>query len=222
MSTSAFQRARKPDEKAHRQKAILEAAASLFETKGLDAVSLNAVADRAGVVKSNVYRYFESREAIFMSLLLEDLVSWVTAVEETFSQLPPRSDIKTVARALAGTMVAARRLCTLMAALSSVLEQNVSEEGVIGFKRAVLRVAVRFGNVMRSALPSMPASAVGPLLRFTHAIVAGLYPIAHPAPAVARAISQPDLVVFRSDFQKDLERMLGAVLTSLCEQGAAP
>ena len=48
-----------------------------------------------------------------------------------------------------------------------------------------------------------------------HAIVAGLYPLAHPAKAVARAVEQPDLAVFRSDFGEDLERMLTAVLTSL-------
>jgi hypothetical protein len=96
-----------------------------------------------------------------------------------------------------------------------VLEQNISEEGIALYKRNVLRVALRLGNAIRVALPSLPAHAIGPFLRYFHAAIAGLYPLAHPAPAVARAIRDPQLAVFRSDFADDLEAMLGAVLESL-------
>ena len=43
-SHPTFQRARKPDEKAHRQRAILAAAAALFEAEGLAGVTLNGTA----------------------------------------------------------------------------------------------------------------------------------------------------------------------------------
>lgn len=216
-TTRSFQRARKPNEKAFRQKAILDAAAALFDANGLEGVSLNGVARHVGIAKSNLYRYFESREAIFLAVLVEDWTEWVSSLEVALSRLSSAGDVKTVARVLSQNIAESRRLCALIAALSTVLERNVSEESALGFKRTMLRIGVRFGNALRVALPSLPADAIEPLLRYLHAIVAGLYPIAHPPLAVARALEHPELESFRSDFQKDLEVLLDALLTSLCQ-----
>jgi len=40
-------------------------------------------------------------------------------------------------------------------------------------------------------------------------------PIAHPAPAVERALVRPELASFRSDFAGDLEELLVALLAGL-------
>jgi AcrR family transcriptional regulator len=217
-SALSFQRARKPDEKAQRYKAILEAAAVLFDEQGLHGVTLNEVARRAGIAKSNVYRYFESREAILLALLNEDQMACVASLEEALAKLSGKIDQRTVARILARTVTHAPRFCALQTALVTVLEQNISEEGIANYKRAVLRVGVRLGNALRAALPSLPAHAIGPFLRYMHAAVAGLYPLAHPAPAAERAMLDPQLAVFRSNFAEDLELMLAAVLGTLSEQ----
>src|SRR5215471_16125057 len=180
-STPSFHRARKPDEKAQRRKAILEAAAELFDTEGLDGVSLNAVARKAGVAKSNVYRYFESREAIFLALLSHDFTECVEALEQALARLRSPADVSSVARVLAQSLVAAPRFCALETAVTTVLERNISDEQAVLHKRNVMRLAIRLGNAVRAALPSLPASAVGPMLRYVHASIAGLYPLAHPA-----------------------------------------
>src|SRR5215471_18620054 len=102
MSVSpSFQRARKPDERAHREKAILAAAAALFDAEGLEGVTLNAVARRAGIAKSNLYRYFESREAILLALLTEDQAANVASVEEGLARLTGSIDARAVARVFA-------------------------------------------------------------------------------------------------------------------------
>ena len=60
-----WERARQPEQKAVRRKAILDAARSLFTDSGYDEISLNGIARSAGINKANVYRYFSSREEIF-------------------------------------------------------------------------------------------------------------------------------------------------------------
>jgi AcrR family transcriptional regulator len=214
-SAPSFQRARKPDERAHRQKAILDAAAALFDAEGMNGVTLNAVARRAGIAKSNVYRYFESREAILLALLSEDQAAAVAAVEEGLARLPARTDAHAVARVFARLAVSAPRFCILQTALSSVLEQNISEEGIAAYKRGVLRLGVRLGNALRAALPSLPAHAAAPFLRYLHATIAGLHPVANPSPAAARALRDPQLAPLRSDLGKDMEFMLAAILAAL-------
>ena len=78
----SFQRARKPEEQKLRREAILAAAAELFDAEGPQGAGLNAIAAKAGFTKSNVYRYFESREEVLMSLFLSELESFVGDFEK--------------------------------------------------------------------------------------------------------------------------------------------
>jgi AcrR family transcriptional regulator len=48
--------------------AILDAAAALLETQGLEALSTSAIAERLGLHVRNVYRYFPNREAVLHAL----------------------------------------------------------------------------------------------------------------------------------------------------------
>lgn len=50
--------------------AILEAAARILETKGLEAANTNAIAERAGVSVGSLYQYFPDKAAIFAELII--------------------------------------------------------------------------------------------------------------------------------------------------------
>ena len=66
-----YERARSTAQKAERAEQILAAASEML-TESFDSanLSLNELARRAGMSKSNVYRYFESREAVLLALLV--------------------------------------------------------------------------------------------------------------------------------------------------------
>lgn len=48
---------------------ILSAAETLFAEQGFDAVSMNAIADRAGVSKANVFHHFTSKNDLYVAVL---------------------------------------------------------------------------------------------------------------------------------------------------------
>ncbi len=48
---------------------ILAAAKDLFAESGFDAVSMNAIADRAGVSKANVFHHFKSKNDLYLAVL---------------------------------------------------------------------------------------------------------------------------------------------------------
>jgi AcrR family transcriptional regulator len=75
-----FQRARKPEEIEARRVTLLAAAAELFDAEGPMGAGLNAIAVRAGFTKSNVYRYFESREQVLLQLFLGEMDRMVPVV----------------------------------------------------------------------------------------------------------------------------------------------
>jgi len=62
-------RGRPRSEKARH--AILEAAAELLLQRGLGAVSMDAVAERAGVSKATIYRWWPSKEMLALDALLD-------------------------------------------------------------------------------------------------------------------------------------------------------
>ncbi|HDR4873386.1 TPA: TetR/AcrR family transcriptional regulator [Bacillus cereus] len=67
-------------EKAKKAKKIAEAALGLFETKSFNDISMAEVAKKAGVAKGTLFNYYETKESIFMDLLL-------TGYQEYFSTL---------------------------------------------------------------------------------------------------------------------------------------
>jgi len=73
-TTHAAPRGRPRSEKAH--KAILDAAAELLLARGLSAVSMDAVAKRAGVSKATIYRWWPTKETLALDALYTE---WDTA-----------------------------------------------------------------------------------------------------------------------------------------------
>lgn len=72
-TTHAAPRGRPRSEKAH--KAILDAAAELLLARGLSAVSMDAVAERAGVSKATIYRWWPTKETLALDALYTE---WAT------------------------------------------------------------------------------------------------------------------------------------------------
>jgi AcrR family transcriptional regulator len=78
-ATAARQRGRPRSEKAHH--AILQAAAELLLEQGLTAVSMDAVAARAGVSKATIYRWWPTKETLALDALYQE-----------WADLPPAQD----------------------------------------------------------------------------------------------------------------------------------
>src|SRR5690349_1279171 len=72
-TTRASLRGRPRSEKA--RKAILDAAAELLLARGLSAVSMDAVAERAGVSKATIYRWWPTKETLALDALYTE---WAT------------------------------------------------------------------------------------------------------------------------------------------------
>lgn len=74
MTTEGRQRGRPRSEAA--RTAVLDAAAELLLVQGLSAVSMDAVAERAGVSKATIYRWWPTKETLALDALY---TRWTTA-----------------------------------------------------------------------------------------------------------------------------------------------
>ena len=197
-----FERARQPEQKAQRREALLDAAAALLAERGLGDVSLSAIARRAGMSKASVYRYFESREAIFLELLARDYEAIAERFEAALVPLAGRGDLDAVAEAIADALDSNPRALELFASIASVLEHNVSADFVREYKRRTVRIGARPVFALHAAVPELSVERAQRLMHLVLVFAGGLYPTAHPAEPVAEVLAEPEFAPLRLDFRE--------------------
>ncbi|MEU6343640.1 TetR family transcriptional regulator [Streptomyces sp. NPDC046977] len=216
---AAFQRARRPEQREQRREAILDAAGTLLREMPASEVSLRELSRRVGLSKSNVVRYFETREAVFLELLDRSIGEWLDALEDELPPVPgpdgPPVASGTLARAWAGSLARRPLLCELWSILAAVLERNVSVESVRAFKLREADHRARLARMAGDRLPGLDEPAAMELTRISVVLTAGLWPFANPSPAVVEATGDPCLAEARVNFGESLGTMLHAALKGL-------
>jgi len=200
---------------ARRREAILEAATALLDEAGIDGATLSEIARRAGLSKANCYRYFESREAILLTIALAEADGWANELRRRLEELGDGADIDGVARAFARTTAQRTRLCMLISALSSVLERNVSGDTVAEFKRAFHTKVFAANEALCAAMPQLTSEDADAFVRFLGLAIAGAWPMANPAPNVAKVLEDEEFAAMRVDFEASLHAHAVVVLSGL-------
>ncbi len=182
-------------------------------------VSLRELSRHVGLSKSNVVRYFPTREAVFLAVLTEDWDAWLSAVEAALpaagARLLPHARDELVAAAIAQALSEHRRLCDLLAACQAVLERNVPLETAREFKAAALARLARLAGLVRSRIPELGDAESLEFAGIVWAFVAGAWPMANPSPVVAAVLTEPQFAAMRVDFISAATRALTVVLDGL-------
>jgi len=73
------------DHRERRRAALLAAAVELAMEEGSGSVTMSAVAARAGLSRSSLYEYFDSREDLIADLVLDELDLWASSLNDQVS-----------------------------------------------------------------------------------------------------------------------------------------
>jgi AcrR family transcriptional regulator len=207
-----YQRARRPEQKEQRRESIIAAARELAGERAVREISLSDIARRVGFSKANVLRYFESREHVFLQLLLREWDAWTTYAEVQLKARRPSSG--TIANTIAYTLAERPLLCDLISEMSAVLERNVSVATVQAFKAKSLELVDKLGEALAERFPKLRAPQARETIAAALVITAGLWPIANPAPHVTAMYSEiPELMRTHVDFEQHLEQLLKTLIT---------
>jgi TetR/AcrR family transcriptional regulator len=202
-----WQRARRPEQKQERRDAILRAASELLDAEGLQDTGLNAIARVAGISKPNIYRYFESREAILLQLLLADHEAWVDDLSARFAALPGTlagaPAAKPLARALTESLANRGRFCQLFRDLAAVLEQNVSPETIVDTKSKLHALNLRLAKCLSARVPDLTVEQSYATLEHLLMAATGIRPYCQPTTAVLEALELPEFAGMRFDFERE-------------------
>ncbi|WP_331729450.1 TetR family transcriptional regulator (plasmid) [Streptomyces sp. NBC_00028] len=214
---AGFQRARSAEQREIRKQAILDAATQLLTEMPVSEISLRELSRRVGLSKTNVVRYFETREAVFFELLNRSLAQWIDDL--TAELATTEGSVTAVTDTLAHSLARRPLLCDLFSALGSELERNISAESAREFKLAHVRLLRALADLLRRHITALTPDAARELVSLTVVCTAGLWPFAHPSEAVAEAQRHPELTDTKVDFAEMLGRTLHLLVTGLLRTG---
>ena len=215
MSTEAYQRARRPEQKLERRDAILAAARDLALRDGVRAVSLADIAERIGIHKSALLRYFETREQIFLELTAQAWREWTAALHAELD-VAGQGDAALVADVVARSFGDRPLLCDLIAHTPLNLERNVSPEAVRRYKLTSLAAVEEAAAVICRALPGLRLAECREFVAVMASLAGAVWQIANPVPALAELYaSDPALAHACVDLVPRLRRTADILLAGL-------
>ncbi len=213
--TNVWKRARTDAQKAQRRATLLDAAARMFRDQPLESISLNAIAREANVSKASVYRYFGSREELFLQLTLGEFEGWREALTTRLDRLEGRGDAATIAAALVEATIEHETFARLASMLTTVLERNVTTEAVYAFKMEMMGGVAGMLGALGRALPDLSDEQVMDLIQHAYMQIVALWPASHPPPEVRAALERPELSMACVHFEPRLTRSIEVYLRGL-------
>jgi AcrR family transcriptional regulator len=213
MSQTTFRRARRPEQKQERREAIVLAARDLAVRSGVRDVSLGCIASAVGLAKSNVVRYFGTREEIYLEVTGREFRDWERAVAD---RLKHAHGIDDVIDTLTETLEERPLLCDLLSQCATILEHNVSLAAARAFKLGMVGGTAQLGAAVAKVHPALTESEAVEIVGAAAGLAGLLYPMANPPPVLAELYTQePAIAAACPTFGPTIRRMLAAVAAGL-------
>lgn len=218
---TTFRRAHSPEQREVRRAAILSTAAEMLREMPVATISLNELSRRTGMAKSNVLRYFESREAVLLELFNIELTAWVDDLGPALaSAVDATGDAKNrgsqLIDALVASLVERPVLCDLMSEQAAVLEHNISTDAVLQFKRVSTANIARLVDLVITHLPELNQDAATRFTMLAAVLASSIWAHSHPSAALLAAYAAaPEIACYRIEFTPALTDALHTILAGL-------
>ncbi len=206
------QNAISPEAKAQRRADFLCSARALF----IQQQQLPAVADIAfdtGLAKGTVYRYFQSKEQIFLALLSEDFTALFRQLKSVIAKLPTPLSAAAgpFAKQYLQLLQQSDSLLPLLALLNAVLEQNLPQPQLLAFKQQLAQALDGLGTQLAARFTELTPASASQLLLHSYALTLGLYQSTHMPASVLAVVQQAGLSQLQRDFVTELTQALTAL-----------
>lgn len=213
----SFRRARRPDQKEQRRAAILHAASELALRSGVAWVSLGDIAAAVGLAKSNVLRYFGTREEIYLRLTMQEGSDWAGAATTALGRAEGAAG---VASALADAYADRPLYCDLTTHAETMLEHNVTVEVLREYKLWAIDTYMQVGRRITTACPGIRPADGAALVMAASAFVAKLFPLTRPPQALRELYDrEPEIARVFPPFRPTLTHMVTATAAGLTQNG---
>jgi AcrR family transcriptional regulator len=194
------------DDKRRRRRDLIETARRLFRERR-EVPPVADIAAATGLAKGTVYRYFETKDEIFVALIEDDFHALFLALDAMLESLPaePETAAPAFACAYAATLGSLDTLLPLASLANGVFERNLRIEAMRGFKSALAEGLVAAGRKLEARFASLAEGGGATLLLDTYALTLGLWQaLDYPKPLRA-ILDEPALRPLDRSFENEIE-----------------
>ena len=211
-----MRRARSDEAKEARRAEILSTAWAMYNrTPSFSAFTMAALATEAGLAKGTLYLYFRTKEALFLALLDELFGAWFHALDGRLDAGAGEWSPRRAADELAASVRGRETLVRLLSILPTIVEHNVAFDAALAFKRRTVERAAGTGRRIERRMPWMAPGQGARFLVDLHALVIGVWQLAEPSAVIRRVMERPEMEPARVDFERDLRRLVAALLAGM-------
>jgi len=168
-------RARSDEQIEQRINEIVDATARLYEENRFEDITFTMIAKEANFTRSNLYRYFQTKEDIFLELLKSDIAVWRKDILENFTDGNP--SLREVAEISVELILKHKRMVKLFTILFTLLEPNASLEALTAFKQKITDEIGMVAHFLSTKLPFPSVEAAGDFLTTQSYMAMGAYPM---------------------------------------------
>ncbi|MCP5061981.1 MAG: TetR/AcrR family transcriptional regulator [Ignavibacteriae bacterium] len=197
-------RARTEEKKSERKEAIYNAALDLFKKNGYEKVSFNGIASEAGFTKSNMYRYFSSKEEIFLNIFSDLFEDWVDECVSQLKKLKQDVPAEKFAKAYLNSLTAHPHFLDLAPILFLSLERNSSFDQLFEFKKLAKHLLFQVSLEIIRVYPEMNGEWAFKLLSLCHAATCSYATQTVQNDVLKKIYKMDELKELRPNFEKEI------------------
>ncbi|AIQ62585.1 hypothetical protein PSTEL_05185 [Paenibacillus stellifer] len=175
-----WKRARSTEQIESRKQEILDVAYRLFEETEYDHITLNGISRELQISKPSIYRYFSSREEIFLDIYGQEYEHFTKQLIEALMEL--RSDPLPTEVSLIWVRIYRNhpKLLKLMPYLGIALEKNSSESSLRSFKAANIGLQEQLAKQLTVLYPILTIQDGFYIQYYVFLIASSLWTLSNP------------------------------------------
>lgn len=169
-----FIRARGEEKKEIRRQQIVDAAASLYAEVGYDKVTFSKIGKKVSFSRLNLYNYYQCKEDIFLTLLLQD--RWKTLEDAKNSFSGAVTDRDAFCRAWAEMLLRHQRMMALFSIANTVILKDASSEVHKRFRLEISQISGELIKLVQELFPAFTTEQATQFVTCESSYAMTLYP----------------------------------------------
>ena len=157
---------------------ILNACDALYAQKGFHDITLKDISEKTSFSRPSIYNYFQTKEEIFLGLLLRELKAWISSLKEiNFSEKKLAKE--ELAKEIARTLSKRTTFLKILAMNIYEIEENSRLERLAQYKATYKDAFLVFSDLIHKNAPCTKKEAEL-VTRLFFPFLSGVYPYAFP------------------------------------------
>jgi AcrR family transcriptional regulator len=206
-------RATSGNEKEARRQRLLGVANDFLRRWSFADITMDRIADTAGVAKGTLYLYFRTKEALFLALFEQHLMAWYAELETLATGGTGSVEPSFAAKVFTSTLTSRPTLIQLHGVLYSAGGRNIDLDAFVAFRRRHLPKMKHLAEALAKRIRGVTGAQALRFLVQLEAVVGGLAWAAFPPTPLEREYEAQGMTEFLLDFGEELTEIVTALLS---------